>query len=134
VIGAGVVIAGSSVLLWRANETSDDVQSLPPGTAWSSDLASGAFERAKTEQTLALVGFAVGGALATEGVIVLTSMRGRTTGVAVARLAISETYVPGVGRTRSSALPPNSFRSRWYATPPIRDTDAVSPPIPRCCS
>jgi hypothetical protein len=78
-VGAGLVVAGG-VLLGLAKVGSDDVHALGQGTtAWTSDEASGAYARARTEQTVGLLGLAVGGVAAAVGLVLV--LRGHPVGV-----------------------------------------------------
>ncbi|HZO15938.1 MAG TPA: hypothetical protein VFB62_21845 [Polyangiaceae bacterium] len=68
-VGIGVGVAGG-VLLAIANEQSDEVRGIEPGTvAWDSEEARGTFEAAERNQALGIAGLVVGGALIVGGVL-----------------------------------------------------------------
>jgi hypothetical protein len=76
--GTGLAFAIVGVaLLGAAKGHSDSVHDIEPGTtAWSSDEASGTFEQAEVEQSVGIVGLAVGGSLLALGAVLLITDEG----------------------------------------------------------
>ncbi len=73
--GTGLAFAIVGVaLLGAAKAHSDSVHDIAPGTtAWSSDEASGTIEQAELEQSVGIVGLAVGGSLLALGAVLIAT-------------------------------------------------------------
>jgi hypothetical protein len=70
----GVLMVVGGVLLWSAKQRSDDVHEIEPGTTlWNSEQARAEYEQAKREQTLGILGLALGAAAATVGMVLVIS-------------------------------------------------------------
>jgi hypothetical protein len=72
--GGGVLMVLGGVLLWTAKQRSGDVHDIEPGTTfWNSGEARAEQDQAKREQTLGILGLALGAATATIGVVLVIS-------------------------------------------------------------
>jgi hypothetical protein len=76
VAGGGALVVLGSVLLFSAKQRSDDVHEIEPGTTfWNSEDARTQYDQAKREQTLGVLGLALGAATATVGVVLIVSAK-----------------------------------------------------------